>query len=318
MMLAIIIPYYKLTFFEETLNSLFNQTDKRFIVYIGDDASPENPLVLLEKFKGKFEFYYTKFERNLGGISLANQWHRCVDLANEDWIMILGDDDILSPNLVEDFYKNLPEIESCKSNIVRFSTKIIDSSGKLISDTYNHPKTETAIEFLCRKFSKQTRSSLSEHIFKRAVVVEKRFRNFPLAWHSDDMAVIDFSESNKIYSISSSFVSVRVSEISLTGDEQFMKVKNEATFQFCDVLFKEYDASFSKIQKKIILKKLEMAYLNIPSFTNYLVISSYYCNSIGLVEGFKFQFRLFKVFIVSVLEKLQLLGLVQKVFFKKK
>jgi glycosyltransferase involved in cell wall biosynthesis len=313
MMLAIIIPYYKLTFFEETLKSLSNQTDKRFKIYIGDDASPENPLVLLENFKCQ----YVKFDTNVGGMSLVNQWHRCIDLASEDWMMILGDDDILSPNLVEDFYKNLPDIESYKSNVVRFSTKIINGSGKLISDVYNHPKTETAAEFLCRKFSKQTRSSLSEHIFKRTVVVEKRFRNFPLAWHSDDMAVIDFSESNKIYSINSSFVSVRVSEISLTGDEQFMKVKNEATFQFCGVLFKEYAASFSKIQKKIILKKLEMAYFNIPSFNNYLVISSYYCNRIGLVDGFKFQFRLFKVFIISVLEKLQLLGLFKKYFFKK-
>lgn len=317
-MLAIIIPYYKLSFFEETLKSLSNQTDNRFKVYIGDDASPKNPIVLLEQFKGKFEYQYVKFDTNLGGISLVNQWHRCINLSSEDWIMILGDDDVLSPNLVADFYNNLPEIELHQSNVVRFATKIIDGSGKLISEVYNHPKTETAIEFLCRKFSKQTRSSLSEHIFKRAVVVEKRFRNFPLAWHSDDMAVIDFSESNKIYSVNSSFVSVRVSEISLTGDEQFMKVKNKATFQFCNVLFKEYASSFSKIQMKIILKKLELAYFNIPSFNNYLVISSYYCNRIGLVDGCKFQFRLFKVFIISVLEKLQLLGLVQKVFFKKK
>jgi hypothetical protein len=40
-MLAIIIPYYKLCFFEENLQSLAAQTDKRFKVYIGDDASPE-------------------------------------------------------------------------------------------------------------------------------------------------------------------------------------------------------------------------------------------------------------------------------------
>lgn len=38
-MLAIIIPYYKFTFFEATLQSLANQTDQRFKVYIGDDAS---------------------------------------------------------------------------------------------------------------------------------------------------------------------------------------------------------------------------------------------------------------------------------------
>lgn len=41
-MLAIVIPYYKITFFEDTLESLAHQTDKRFKVYIGDDASPKN------------------------------------------------------------------------------------------------------------------------------------------------------------------------------------------------------------------------------------------------------------------------------------
>lgn len=38
-MLAIVIPYYKYTFFEATLISLKNQTDKRFNVYVGNDAS---------------------------------------------------------------------------------------------------------------------------------------------------------------------------------------------------------------------------------------------------------------------------------------
>ena len=46
-MLAIIIPFYKLTFFEENLHSLAIQTDKRFKVYIGDDSSPYDCSILL-------------------------------------------------------------------------------------------------------------------------------------------------------------------------------------------------------------------------------------------------------------------------------
>ena len=41
-MLSIIIPYYKLTFFEATLQSLACQSAKRFKVHIGDDASPKS------------------------------------------------------------------------------------------------------------------------------------------------------------------------------------------------------------------------------------------------------------------------------------
>ena len=51
-MLAIVIPYYKIIFFEKTLESLAKQTDKRFHVYIGDDGSPNAPLELLKKYEG--------------------------------------------------------------------------------------------------------------------------------------------------------------------------------------------------------------------------------------------------------------------------
>ena len=90
-MLAIVIPYYKLTFFEASLQSLDNQTDKRFKVYIGDDTSSENPVNLLEKYKGKFDFVYHRFEENLGGVSLVKQWERCIALSgDEEWVIILG------------------------------------------------------------------------------------------------------------------------------------------------------------------------------------------------------------------------------------
>lgn len=56
-MLSIVIPYYKITFFDQTLKSLATQTDKRFKVYIGDDASPEPPIDLLENYKGNLTLY---------------------------------------------------------------------------------------------------------------------------------------------------------------------------------------------------------------------------------------------------------------------
>ncbi len=109
-MLAIIIPYYKLTFFEDTLESLANQTNQDFKVYIGDDASPDNPTDLLNRYKGKFDFHYHRFQTNLGGKSLTQQWDRCIGLsASEQWIMILGDDDFLSNSVVASFYEKQQE-----------------------------------------------------------------------------------------------------------------------------------------------------------------------------------------------------------------
>ena len=80
-MLAIVIPYYKLIFFEETLKSLSEQTNKRFRVFIGNDASPEDPSLLLEEYKDKIDFVYQIFEENLGGISLVKHWERLLSIA---------------------------------------------------------------------------------------------------------------------------------------------------------------------------------------------------------------------------------------------
>ena len=57
-MLAIVIPYYKLTFFEETLKSISNQTNNKFKVYLGNDASSENLNIILKNSEGNFDFVY--------------------------------------------------------------------------------------------------------------------------------------------------------------------------------------------------------------------------------------------------------------------
>ena len=91
-MLAIVIPYYKILFFEETLKSLANQTNQDFKVYICNDASPESPESLLNKYTNKFDFEYFKYDNNLGSISLVKHWERCIKkLQNESWLMILGE-----------------------------------------------------------------------------------------------------------------------------------------------------------------------------------------------------------------------------------
>jgi glycosyltransferase involved in cell wall biosynthesis len=156
-MLAIVIPYYKFLFFEKTLQSLSDQTDKRFKVYIGNDASNSNPDELIQKYSKDFPIFYEKFENNLGGLSLVNQWNRCLQLINdEEWLMILGDDDVLGDNVVSTFYQELEEIKLV-SNVVRFSTVKINETGKITSKLYQNEKIESSIDFLLNG----TRSSLS-------------------------------------------------------------------------------------------------------------------------------------------------------------
>ena len=95
--LAIVIPAYKIQYLNDTLESLANQTCLRFNVYIGDDCSPNPIRDIVEPFFNRIEVSYIRFDTNLGGRSLVQQWYRCVNLTFEDYIWLFSDDDVL-PN----------------------------------------------------------------------------------------------------------------------------------------------------------------------------------------------------------------------------
>lgn len=252
-MLAIIIPYYKLAFFEATLQSLANQTNKQFKVYIGDDASPEDCSALLKKFEGSFDFNYHRFETNFGGTSLSQQWDRCIALSrNEEWMMILGDDDWLSDNVVDAFYKNLNSIKN-KYNVVRFATKLYFSNKNEYSNLYEHPVEEKYATTYLKKLKGTTRSSLSENIFKRKMYIKHGFHNYPLAWNSDDRAWFDFSESKPIFTINDAIVYVSVSEESISGMDNNHETKNKSQTLFYSYLLWSFKLNFAQ--------KVEISYL---------------------------------------------------------
>jgi glycosyltransferase involved in cell wall biosynthesis len=213
-MLAIIIPYYKLYFFEQTLQSLVNQTDKRFNLYIGNDASPENPKSLLEKYKDKLVFSYQEFSNNLGSKALIKQWHRCLDLTkDEKWVIFLGDDDYLSPNAVEEFYKNQEAIQISNVLVVRLSLIKIDDKGNVLAKPHIHPVIEKSTDFIVRR----RKTSLSEYIFDKNKLEKIKFKDFPSALFSDIVAILEVSNYSNIYSLNDANVYVRISESNISG-----------------------------------------------------------------------------------------------------
>lgn len=253
-MLAIVIPYYKITFFEETLKSLASQTDKRFKVYIGDDASHETPSELINKYKNKFDFVYFRFDNNLGSISLTKQWSRCIDLCDdEQWIMLLGDDDKLDESVVSSFYK-FHNIFCDKSNLIRFATKLIFEERKEESKRYSQPTWESATDSFFRKYDATSRSSLSEYIFNKEVYLKYGFYDFPLAWSSDDRAWLEFSDGKPIFSINESIVYIRISSINISGKKDNFQLKNLSEIIFFKYIISEKIKYYNNKQKLRLLK----------------------------------------------------------------
>lgn len=66
--MAIVIPAYKGRFLKETLDSIAVQAHKdEFVLYIGDDASPERLDKIVESYQNKVNLVYHRFSENIGG-----------------------------------------------------------------------------------------------------------------------------------------------------------------------------------------------------------------------------------------------------------
>ncbi len=284
-MLAIIIPFYKLTFFEATLQSLAHQIDKRFKVYIGDDASPEDCSALLQKFEGQFNFKYHRFETNLGGTSLTQQWERCIALSNnEEWLMVLGDDDVLDNNVVEEFYK-LIEKNTFDISLIRFNHRVIDEYGELKSMDFQCKKYENTQDFLDKLLSMRETITASEFIFSREVYIKNNgFVDFPLAWFSDYATWLLFSKSNGIYQIQNASVYWRLSKMNISSKSQdILEIELKIRSLF---LFMSFLQSFFNVEKQ---KQISFAQEHLSG----LLSDVTFYNALGVLKKnlFKYKFK---------------------------
>lgn len=88
--------YERKVFFREALESALNQTVKCKII-VSDNCSSHNYFKQTCSEKG---ISYFRNETNIG---LFANFNKCIEHSKTEYVLILGDDDILSPNYVETF-----------------------------------------------------------------------------------------------------------------------------------------------------------------------------------------------------------------------
>lgn len=292
--LAIVIPYYNIKFFEDTLKSVAAQTDKRFTFYIGNDASPADPKSMIEKHFGPGDFQYYEYENNVGGENLAKQWERILENVTEDWFQLLGDDDMISENFVEEFYANLPETVQQKSMVLKAPQCIINDMGEVMAGLSEFPYLFSRNYNWQRKFRSGERASLSEHIFKTSQYRKYKFQKFPFAWGSDDVAVYEFSESEPILFLKKSKVFVRVSKHSISGSEDNMIAKKNAYHHFEKYMINHHYKNLEKEDiYKMINQQISYSYKNNLSLRiNLYKIYWYFKDITQIKKSFKTYFYL--------------------------
>jgi hypothetical protein len=194
---------------------------------------------------------YHRFADNLGKKDLVAQWERCIALTDEPWIWLFCDDDVMDPDCVSSFYKQL-QITGGQFDLYRFNTCRIDADDHTIYAAPRHPPFETTLEFVCDKLAFQRDSFVSEYIFSREIYKRKNgFVNFPLAWCADDATWIKFGREKGISTISQSSVYWRqsVNNISMGGANYHLG-KLHALVAYIDWLTEHFAAATS-LDKKL-------------------------------------------------------------------
>lgn len=240
--LAIVIPFFKIDFFEETIKSLSNQTNKNFKLYIGNDGSPNDPYPLIIKYFDDEKFEYYNYKENFGGTDIARQWERILENVKEEWFVILGDDDFIENNFVEKFYTHLQNLKA-DINVFKVNTTLVDGQGKEIKSIMNSFNAQyySSLEFAIMKINRRVNSSLSEHIFRLSKFKITGFPFYPLAWNTDDMIILKMSDYKLLYFIPDSRVYVRIFDGSVTGSSNNLEKKAESYEKFLIDVAKDFN-----------------------------------------------------------------------------
>jgi hypothetical protein len=220
--LAVVIPAYKPDFFRAALESVAAQTDRRFRVYVGDDAGPPEIGRIAREAEASMaargiELVYRRFDENLGRRSLTAHWNRCVALSTEPWIWLFSDDDLMAPDCVASFREALGAGETAA--VMRFDTDMIDARGNTLAVNPPHPTREAGADadFVHARLVGARNSYVVEYVFRRDAFERMGgFPDYPVAWCADDVAWYELSRESEIRTLPRGRVRWRASGLNIT------------------------------------------------------------------------------------------------------
>lgn len=259
------IPAYKSKFLKECIQSVLNQEYSDFELIILNDCSPEPVERIVESFNDS-RISYFKNDRNVGPENLILNWNRCLNLANGEFIIILGDDDRLDSTYLSEFellsgkYPNL--------NVYHCRSKIIDETGKVLELTASWPEYESVYESIWHRLRGLRNQFISDFVYRRKYLIDRGgFFYLPYAWGSDDITFFIAASEAGIAHINNPIFNYRRTNltISSTGNNeiklQALMLADKWLVEFLKTIPKNVNDriihnNILKIRKRILMKKM--------------------------------------------------------------
>lgn len=183
-LISILIPAYKAKYLEEAIISVLKQSYKNFELIIVNDASPENLESIVSKFDDLRIKYYTN-EKNCGAINVVDNWNICLSKATGEYVMCMGDDDVLSENCLDEYIKLITKYPNL--NVYHARTEIINENSQFVRLTEARPEFESVYSLIWHRWRGRSQY-IGDFLYRtKNLKLKGGFYKLPLAWGSDDI-----------------------------------------------------------------------------------------------------------------------------------
>lgn len=179
------IPAYKDVFLEKCIQSILDQTYTNFELIIVNDCSPNDLTSIVEKFDDQRISYFIN-EENTGAEKVVLNWNKCLDRATGDFFVLMGDDDMMAPEYLEEFaglINKYPDLD-----VYHCRTMIIDENDTPKILTTGWPEYETIYDNIWHRLTEKRYQYISDFMYRTSHLKEHGgFFYLPMAWGSDDI-----------------------------------------------------------------------------------------------------------------------------------
>lgn len=276
MKFSILIPTYKENFLKECIDSILSQTHSDFEVIIVNDASPYNIDAIIAQYDDNRIRYY-KNDIGFGAENVVGNWNKCLSYANGDYVICIGDDDMLLPCCLDLYQKCI--ITNPDYEVYHIRTAVIDEKGMTINLQEARPEYESIYSLLWHKVNNKRIQFIGDFCF-RAISLRERngFYDLPYACFSDDISVYMAANNKGIRNINELGFQYRTNSQTITNTQDLRGTVTGAERAFTlmnSFLEKKTNNILDETHRLLTLKKM-------PNYTSEFYL---YCIQKNLIQS---------------------------------
>ncbi|MGZ3756176.1 MAG: glycosyltransferase family 2 protein [Mucilaginibacter sp.] len=251
------IPAFKSAFLKQCIESVLNQTYPYFELIIINDCSPHPVDEIIHKFTDA-RIRYFKNDINIGSENVVDNWNKCVEHARGEFIVLMGDDDVMELTYLEEFLALIDRFPNL--DVYHCRSKIIDGKGEALGLTSSWPEYEHVYDSIWHRLNEHRQQFISDFLYRTESLKRRGgFYKLPLAWGSDDISAYLACGNKGIAHTNNPVFQYRHhgTSISSTGSGELkMDAVLSQHIWFKNFLKTEPIDAVDKIQHKVLLKSI--------------------------------------------------------------